>query len=150
VEPNYELCDEREREHPMLRDTLVLELGKTAEAILRRAFSEAEVRERYAEWLELGRTERDRGRQLIVAGIERAEVRLFARSEKDEFLLRVQHPNFRALVPMGYDADTEEFVGLVLAEFQGSMPLAIHFARSLTKSIEQGLEAPPQGSGAIN
>jgi hypothetical protein len=150
MEPHYEAEETTEEDHPMLRDTLIFALGKLAEAVVHRAFSERQVRDSYSEFSAMRGPKRDDSRQLAMAGVGDGVVQLFARSEKEEFLLRVRHARFSAAVPVGYDPDREEFLGLVLAEFCGSMPLAIHFARSMTRSIEQGLWATPATGGHVN
>jgi hypothetical protein len=152
MEISHEIEPLCEGEQKMFRDTLVYALGKTAEVLLRRAFSEAQVRAHYAEWVACQSREADQGRQLVVAGVGDGVVQLVARGEKEEFLIRVQHPNFNASIPLGFDPARDEFIGFVLAEFTGSMPIAIQFARTIAKSIEQGDAAtfPRADLGPLN
>jgi hypothetical protein len=140
MEPIHEVEDLSAADEPEpFRDTLVFWLGKMAEAIVTRAFQEARVQAEYQEWL--GETVASKNARLLVtAGIDHGTVSLYARTEKDEFILKMDHPRFDAMLALGYSAARADFQGFILAHFQGSLSLAVHFCRSLYASVGNPVE----------
>jgi hypothetical protein len=118
------------------RDTLVYLLGNLAERIVINVMQDSVVRIYYEHWL--SSAERPSELELLTTGMEDVgAVKLVARGgTSGEFYLACLHPEFEALVLLGFESDNTALKGLCIAEFEGSHQAAIQFVRRLSDSVE--------------
>lgn len=131
------------------RDTLVFALGTMGAAVLRRAMSKAKVVSRYSGWVSsLPRAECDDqvGVPLVRTGALGGRVTLIARPRQGEFYIDCEHSQFRALIALGFDVESLQMRGLLVASFEGDEAAASAFALSLERRISDDGEAERRDS----
>ncbi|MEM6955006.1 MAG: hypothetical protein AAF411_00700 [Myxococcota bacterium] len=110
------------------RDTMIFAVGRLAERLLQTVFDSPHERRRYARAFQhsgFGPVEHNEVLTLFERG--RGVVRVRVRPAFGEFFFCAQHPHFRLLAPLGYDADARRVSGLWVAGFEGSQVRAVRF-----------------------
>jgi hypothetical protein len=142
------------------RDTLVHSLGRLAEVVLQAAFHDDSFCERYCTWqIECDESEKKSSQvslPLLFTGLKKGELAVLARDRDDEFFVKLTHPNFSALIAIAFERNAERSSATWVAQFDGTMLEAIHFANDLADQVRlrrsqgAGLQSPQMHSSVLN
>ena len=142
------------------RDTLVHSLSRLAEGVLRAAFEDQRFREQYELW-RLDCSEATTGGSqvsapLLFTGMNQGELAILARNQEDEFFIKLNHPEFSALIAIAYERHAERSAATWISQFEGELLEGIHFATELTDQIHMrrqrnsGVPTPMAEACALN
>ena len=120
------------------RDTLIYVYGALSSTVLRTLFADPRVVRSYQNWLQqadLG-GEATPATRFFATGLNGGRLSVIARGKADEFVIECDHARFKAQLSVGFRVTEGILTGVFVADFEGFIPAAIHFANDLGCEIK--------------
>lgn len=127
-------------EADMLRDTLTFQFGKVSELLLARTFRNADSAAQYSAWLQsCAQPLEDADVTLELLSAEHSsggELTIVARSQSDEFICYLRHPEFNGTLSLAFSAIERQTIGVHLITFNGKPMSASKWLQGLSRALK--------------